>query len=377
MTTYSRQNFHIREKLALAAFMAVAIILISLPKIGVPVAAAATPAAAQPYQLLAPLPCIPGNPDSAQIPCSAGKIQPSVDFKTYVQYAFNLIIALAAVASVVRLVWGGIEYMSTDAWSGKTEGRKKITSALVGLVLVLSSYIILRTIDPRLVYIPTSLVPKLQLSSQMTTPVSFFDKLAQDAIQNNIESAALATRRNQAQATVNSLQSKLDALTAGGAKDTDPAVQNLKNQIYDQEASVVVLTAQAGMADVTNVGNVGTDAGTFKTLADVTAAKSLVDLAYNNGIDNLQMLGGDSPDNIQAMDDTYYYTYGKLLLQESVLIHAPVMGIQEVNNKVIAGMLNKITDPTEKAALQVQIDSTMTILCNRQFGAPNDPSCKK
>lgn len=61
---------------------------------------------------------------------------------------FQLLIGIAAALAVIMIVIGGIEYMSTDAISGKSDGRKKIENALWGLALAISSYLILSTIDP-------------------------------------------------------------------------------------------------------------------------------------------------------------------------------------------------------------------------------------
>lgn len=66
----------------------------------------------------------------------------------YVIGMFQLLIGIAAALAVIMIVIGGIEYMSTDAISGKSDGRKKIENALWGLALAISSYLILSTIDP-------------------------------------------------------------------------------------------------------------------------------------------------------------------------------------------------------------------------------------
>ena len=48
----------------------------------------------------------------------------------------------------MMIAFGGIQYMSTDAIHGKSEGRERITYALMGLLLVLFSWILLNTINP-------------------------------------------------------------------------------------------------------------------------------------------------------------------------------------------------------------------------------------
>lgn len=64
---------------------------------------------------------------------------------------FNLIILLVGILSIIMIIFGGIQYMTTDAISGKQEGKERITNAVIGLILALGSFLILRTINPNLV----------------------------------------------------------------------------------------------------------------------------------------------------------------------------------------------------------------------------------
>jgi hypothetical protein len=135
------------------------------------------------YTVLAPLPCIESaettyidsqgqSRTNPGITCEGnGSVATEVDFKTYVQYTMNLLIALSAVVAVVMLVWGGIEYMFTSSFSSKKSGLERAQNALVGLLLVLTSYIILRTVDPRLVEIPNTLVPQLTVREELREDV--------------------------------------------------------------------------------------------------------------------------------------------------------------------------------------------------------------
>jgi len=59
-------------------------------------------------------------------------------------------ISIAAFLAVLMIAIGGIQYMSTDAVSGKSEGRERITYAVMGLLLVLFSWILLRQINPEI-----------------------------------------------------------------------------------------------------------------------------------------------------------------------------------------------------------------------------------
>lgn len=72
------------------------------------------------------------------------------DFGTYVVGAFRLAIALAGLLAVIRIVWGGIKYMSSDAVSNKSEGKEVITGAVYGLLLAIGSWLIVSTINASL-----------------------------------------------------------------------------------------------------------------------------------------------------------------------------------------------------------------------------------
>ncbi len=49
------------------------------------------------------------------------------------------------------IIWGGVELATTDSWSGKLDGKTKITNALEGLGIALVSWLLLFTINPALV----------------------------------------------------------------------------------------------------------------------------------------------------------------------------------------------------------------------------------
>jgi len=95
------------------------------------------------YCLLAPLPDGEGGLKL--------KTDASFELGDYIKLMLKVIIGIAGVLAVVMIVIGGIEYMSTDAFSGKEEGKSRITNALLGLVLLVGSFLILNTINPNLV----------------------------------------------------------------------------------------------------------------------------------------------------------------------------------------------------------------------------------
>ena len=67
---------------------------------------------------------------------------------------------------------GGLQYMSTDAISGKQEGKERITQALFGLGLAIASWLILATISPTLLKVNLTVISPPQrcfpISNNMT-----------------------------------------------------------------------------------------------------------------------------------------------------------------------------------------------------------------
>lgn len=59
-------------------------------------------------------------------------------------WGIRIVIAL----SIVFVVFGAVQYMTTDAIYDKTEGKQRIQAAIGGLILALVSWLILNTINP-------------------------------------------------------------------------------------------------------------------------------------------------------------------------------------------------------------------------------------
>ncbi len=85
----------------------------------------------------------------------------------YLNIMIRVAIGIAAVLAMVMIVMGGIEYMTSDLVSSKEEGKKRIRNALLGLVIALSAFLILNTINPELLNIE----PKLDSTSVEFTDV--------------------------------------------------------------------------------------------------------------------------------------------------------------------------------------------------------------
>lgn len=96
------------------------------------------------YTVLAPLPgTTKGSGDCVGTDCKA-------DLASYIPGLFNLIIGLSAVVAVAYIIYGGFKYITTDAILGKEEGKKLIQNAIYGLIMISVAWLILFTINPRI-----------------------------------------------------------------------------------------------------------------------------------------------------------------------------------------------------------------------------------
>lgn len=105
------------------------------------------------YYTLAPLPCVGDDTNG----CRDGKLATYDPTNTdggalggYLNLMIKLFIGICAVLSVIMIVMGGIEYMTTELISSKEEGKKRITQAILGLLLALGAWTLLYTINPDL-----------------------------------------------------------------------------------------------------------------------------------------------------------------------------------------------------------------------------------
>lgn len=91
------------------------------------------------YVVLAPLPGV-GTESNGTTKIS--------NLAQYITGMFKFLIGLTALLAVIMIIFGGIEYMTTDVISNKSAGKERIKNAILGLLLAVGSWLILNTIDP-------------------------------------------------------------------------------------------------------------------------------------------------------------------------------------------------------------------------------------
>lgn len=97
------------------------------------------------YSLLAPIPTVTGS------------TQP--DLVTYMKGLFTLFVGLSIVFAVFVIIYGGVKYTLAIVPGAKSDAKKRMTDAILGLFIVLISSILLNTINPGLLRVGLKLEP--------------------------------------------------------------------------------------------------------------------------------------------------------------------------------------------------------------------------
>ena len=100
------------------------------------------------YYFLAPLPGI-GTADNGGTEFNPTNVNGS-SLSSYLNPMINIFIGICAVLAVIMILFGGIQYMTSELISSKEEGKERIEHAVLGLLLALGAWSILNTINPNL-----------------------------------------------------------------------------------------------------------------------------------------------------------------------------------------------------------------------------------
>ncbi len=191
------------------------------------------------YTLLEPLPCIEGTGNN----CTTGETIPKININTYIAYVFKFSIALAAFLAVVMIIWGGFQYLISESPIKKMDGKATITNAVLGLAGVLVSYLILRTIDPRLVMINTT-IPPIAIKD-IGDVNKFIDRLGEDIQKlNEVNKAEVSNLQNlniDIQKSIDALEKKKE--DEGLTPEEDSNLASFKSELKRNEAKIIKIFA--------------------------------------------------------------------------------------------------------------------------------------
>jgi hypothetical protein len=277
-------------------------IFVAIPNINT---ARAETATSKSYTLLEPIPCI----ESKNVTCKngSGSLMTEVpDFDNYTQYIFNLVYGLSAVAAIFMIVLSGFKYVTVESFTGKSDAKKNLQNAILGLLLLFGSYLILRTINPRLVEIPIGLVPKLQITYDKNSVKNFFDALVLEIEKNDkkIEQRikdinSLNQETKILQTIVDGLTKKLDELKSKGVQETDSQyrellrqISGIKDDINRNKGDAIVISSRAKMESAVSGIQKGMIATSFSQMEnDITNGENAIDSIAQQETNKLDSLG--------------------------------------------------------------------------------------
>ncbi len=347
--------------------------------------AADAPANNPTYTLLEPLPSIDNTGQSSP--------QKEITLNTYIIYAVNLLIAVAAAAAVFMIVWGGLQYMTTDSWGGKTEGRKKATDAVIGLLMVLSTYIILKTVNPALVNVPATLVPPIT-GMATSSASSIYDQLIGEMSQLDSTAATATANARNAQAAVNDLQNQLNnaqndynsAMSSGDFAAMDAAqtkVADLQDKLNTSGANLVVTITDGLMSqeirkvasDFTNISNGFTNSSYWTGPSNLDVVKTRIK-GYEDEINTLLERRYEALSNFpnaieqkQQVSDKGNYALAQVATMGSIAIQDQYKNDPNasITSVIITDLKNKVNalkfnDPQVSKQAQDLLTQTITTL---------------
>jgi len=106
-----------------------------------------------------PLEPIPGFTPSANL-----------NFGDLLESIFKVLIILGGMIAVGAFVYAGIKYMTSDVIGSKSDAVKRLNASLLGLLLLVSSWLILYTINPQLIRFSGVLSPSAPYAPTQQSP---------------------------------------------------------------------------------------------------------------------------------------------------------------------------------------------------------------
>ncbi|MCX5712843.1 MAG: hypothetical protein NTY47_07295 [Candidatus Omnitrophica bacterium] len=116
--------------------------------------------------------CLPALALEVDYPAVSGQ-SPGTSLTTYIRYIFIFFVSITGFLAVLFLAIGSVEYMTSVGDVGKMKSAKsKIISSSLGILLLLSSYLILYTINPNLTNLQEPTIAQLASVPLPKAPIS-------------------------------------------------------------------------------------------------------------------------------------------------------------------------------------------------------------
>jgi len=166
---------------------------------------------------------------------TAGKATNPVEI---IKGIYGIAIGIGSVIATVMIIWAGFEYMYQESITGKSAARERITNAFLGLLVILGSYILLRTINPALVEFSLLLPGGTGRVSGLIAVQKEFEAAQVKIREAQKEATRLSTNVQEANTRLTTLENKLTELR--GAQDQTESTEEQASI----QAEIDALTAE-------------------------------------------------------------------------------------------------------------------------------------
>lgn len=86
----------------------------------------------------------------APLPGFGDRVDENLGLGEYINTLLQMVIGFMGIIAVLMIIAAGVKYMTTENFGGKADAKATITNAFLGLLIAVSIFIILRTINPDL-----------------------------------------------------------------------------------------------------------------------------------------------------------------------------------------------------------------------------------
>lgn len=81
---------------------------------------------------------------------ATGGTSGTTDLTSFINSAFKMLLSVGGILAVLRIAYAGYQYMSSDAWGEKSHAKEILGDVVIGMLLLLSVYLILYQINPQI-----------------------------------------------------------------------------------------------------------------------------------------------------------------------------------------------------------------------------------
>lgn len=92
-------------------------------------------------------------------PTTANGAIDSASFALFFNNLYKFLLGLAITLAIIEIIWGGLEYSTTDSIGNKEAGKTRIRNAIYGLILILSPVLVFSIINPCILNLSIALTP--------------------------------------------------------------------------------------------------------------------------------------------------------------------------------------------------------------------------